>query len=452
VRLPSNKLVSHYANLEENYQVNSNSDYGSLVVPNGNSEEAFHRWFHVKEGFSSQILGRVLEDTDLLRKPQLTLLDPFVGGGTTIVSALLLGKKNYSVRAYGIECNPFLKFVAQTKINAIRGKKGEFRKFIQNVINNVKSEKKNYYRIPELSTFNNSKYFNREQLEQLARLKLAIEMTDGLKSEKDIAMLCLAGIIEPASYLRKDGRALRYVPDKNKANVINEFLKRAEKMAYDLDKPCEPSNLGIVYLGDGRHPQNVLPKNLKFDLIFFSPPYPNNIDYTEVYKLEAWFLDFINDESSFRNQRLRTLRSHTSLRFPELLYAGQDGYRENFDNIVNPILDAIPKNREESSRKRLIKGYFDDMLRTLENNKHLLSEDGYLIFVVGNSLHGTRGEHLLIAADLVIARLAEIVGFKVESFTIARHLKRRYLDSHYMRESVVFLKKERKTKTVTGEK
>lgn len=452
MKLLSSELVNHYTNIEENYQVNLNSDYRNLVVPNGNSEEAFHRWFHVKEGFSSQILGRVLEDTGLLRKPKLTLLDPFVGGGTTIVSALSLGRKNNSVSAYGIECNPFLKFVAQTKINAMRSKKGDLRKFIQSVVNHAKSQKRTFYRIPELSTFNNSKYFGQGQIEQLARLKLAIEKIEGLKLDKDIAMLCLAGIIEPASYLRKDGRALRYVPDKNKINVMNEFLKRAEKIASDIDKPCEQSNLGIVYLGDGRYPQNVLPKNLRFDLIFFSPPYPNNIDYTEVYKLEAWFLDFINDEISFRNQRLRTLRSHTSLRFTDLLYAGQDGYRENFNNIINPILDAIPRNKKESSRKSLIKGYFDDMLRTLENNKHLLSEDGYLVFVVGNSLHGTRGEYLLIGADLIIARLAEIVGLKVESFTIARHLKRRRLDSRFIRESVVFLKKERKTSIVAGEK
>ena len=444
----SNKLISHYANLEEDYQVNLNPEYGSLVVPNGNSKEAFHRWFHVKEGFSSQILGRVLEDTDLSRKPTLTLLDPFVGGGTTIVSALLLRRKDYNVKAYGIECNPFLKFVAQTKISALSNREGDFRKFIKNVVNTFEAEREKCYRIPELSTFKNGKYFNKDQIKQLARLKSVIEMTDGSKLEKDIAMLCLAGIIEPASYLRKDGRALRYVPDKNIANVMNEFLVRAETIACDFDEPYEQSNLGIVYLGDGRQPEKVLPNNLRFDLIFFSPPYPNNIDYTEVYKLEAWFLDFINDEISFRNQRLRTLRSHTSLRFPELLYAEQNGHSNSFNNIINPILDAIPRNREELSRKRLIKGYFDDMLRTLENNKNLLCEDGYLTFVVGNSLHGTRGEYLLIASDLIIARLAEIVGLKVESFTIARHLKRRRTDSRYMRESIITMRKTKRSSYV----
>ena len=109
------------------------------------------------------------------------------------------------------------------------------------------------------------------------------------------------------------------------------------------------------------------------------------------------------------------------------------------------MLDAIPKNRDELPRRRLIRGYFDDMLRTLVNNRNLLSESGYLVYVVGNSLHGTDGEYLLIAADLIITRLAEIAGLKLESFNVARYLKRRKIYSQFLRESVVFLRKERTT-------
>lgn len=449
--LLSNKLVNHYDNLEENYQVNFNSDYSNLVVPNGNCQEAFHRWFHVKEGFSSQLLSRVLEDTGLSKKPKLNLLDSFVGGGTTVVSALSLGRQNNSVRAYGIECNPFLKFVADTKIRAIRSKIGDFRYFIKFVINNSKSQIEAISRIPELSTFNNSNYFDKDQIEQLIRLKLAIEMSRGLKLERNLARLCLAGIIEPVSYLRKDGRALRYVRDKNKVNVLDEFEKRAEIIASDIENSCLSSNTGIVYLGDGRCPKEVLPKNIRFDLILFSPPYPNNLDYTEVYKLETWFLDFITNTSSFRSQRLRTMRSHTSLLFPEFFYAGENGYKEDFENIINPLVDAIPRNKSESQRRRLIRGYFDDMLRTLENHKQVLKNEGYLVFVVGNSLHGSRGEYLLIAADLVIARLAEIAGFKVECFIVARHLKRRRTYSPFLRESVVVMRKDKEARLKVGD-
>jgi DNA modification methylase len=35
-----------------------------------------------------------------------------------------------------------------------------------------------------------------------------------------------------------------------------------------------------------------------FDLILTSPPYPNNIDYSEVYKLELWLLGFIDKQAN----------------------------------------------------------------------------------------------------------------------------------------------------------
>jgi hypothetical protein len=209
----------------------------------------------------------------------------------------------------------------------------------------------------------------------------------------------------------------------------------------DIEKAGEGSNFGVVFMGDGRCPQGVLPNDIRFDLVLFSPPYPNNIDYTEVYKLENWFLGLIDDNDSFRHQRLQSMRSHSSVRFPDLYYSEQDGYKEIFDDVVNPMLDAIPKNRDELSRRRLIRGYFDDMLRTLVNNRNTLSESGHLVYVVGNSLHGTDGEYLLIAADLVITRLAEIAGLELESFNVARYLKRRKTYSRFLRESVVFLRK-----------
>lgn len=442
VKLGSSDYINYYKDLEERYHLKLNSNYSNLVVPNDNFFEAFHGWFPIKEGFSSRILHQVLNDSGLLDKPELTLLDPFVGSGTTIVSALSLKRRGKHINAYGIECNPFLKFVAETKIKAMGSNKDDFQKFIQSVVKHTKHQTGKFHRVPKLSTFNNSKYFDREKLNQLAGLKLAIETIEGTKLQKDIAMLCLARIIESASYLRKDGRALRYMPNKNQIDVIEEFLKRVEMFGADIEKVGEKSNFGVVFMGDGRCPQGVLPNDIKFDLIFFSPPYPNNIDYTEVYKLENWFLDLINDDNSFRHQRLKSMRSHNSLRFPDLYYAEQDGYREIFDDIVNPILDAVPKNREELPRKRLIKGYFDDMLKTLTNNKNMLSKGGYLVYVVGNSLHGTGGEYLLIAADLIITRLAEIAGLKVESFNVARYLKRRKIYSQFLRESVVFLRKK----------
>src|SRR5205823_14898652 len=135
---------------------------------------------------------------------------------------------------------------------------------------------------------------------------------DTSELDVDLARVCLGATVEPVSRLRRDGRALRYVPDKQRPDVILEFLRRAEQIDEDLQRP--PLRVrGRIQLGDGRLLAPRPPEEATMDVVVFSPPYPNNIDYTEVYKLEAWLLGFINSHEEFATQRLKTLYSHPSL-------------------------------------------------------------------------------------------------------------------------------------------
>ena len=51
---------------------------------------------------------------------ELILLDPFCGSGTTLLSAEHLRAKGWDFLGSGIEVNPFIAFVASTKINWAR--------------------------------------------------------------------------------------------------------------------------------------------------------------------------------------------------------------------------------------------------------------------------------------------------------------------------------------------
>jgi hypothetical protein len=438
-------LSRYYENLQTRFPVIINNEYADLVIPNGNSTQAVHRWFHLKEGFSSGLLQHVLEKTNLINQPHLSILDSFVGVGTTIISALNVNNNHglLPITAFGIECNPFLEFVAKTKVNAVQSKVTDFRNYIDEVVLLAQSTKTSSGRPPVLSTFHNENYFNKKTLKQLLRLRTAIETIKGSEINRDLARLCLAGTIEPVSTLRRDGRALRYVPNKIRPNTLDEFIRRALIVSTDIENTQVTNGRGSIYLADGRHPSQVLPENNKFDLIIFSPPYPNNIDYTEVYKLEAWFLRLINNMQTFREQRLMTLRSHPSVRFPDHYTFCQDGYKRKFETLLSILLDQIPEDQNWAWRCRLIKGYFDDLLITLNSHRPLMAKDGYLVYIVGNSLHGRGRDSFVIAADLLIASLAEIIGFEVESFVIARQLRRRAHEFPFMRESIVFLRNKK---------
>lgn len=438
--------IEYYCkHLENDLHVVSAPEYGFLVTPNSNALKPYHRWFHMKECFSSNLLQYVLLDTRLVERDRLYILDCFAGVGTTILSALELSINcsNKKIVAHGIERNPFLEFVASTKVDAIQNSYDTLMPYIDLIISCAGEVSIDKNQVPDLSTFRNESYFNPQVLEDLLRIRKSIEITKGTQYHKNLALLCLAAIIESASSLRKDGRALRFTPYKKTISILNEFYLKAEMVNHDIQNSSKSLGFGKIFLGDGRNPQYVIPGEDKYDLILFSPPYINNIDYTEVYKLEAWLLKYYANAMDFRRQRLKTFRSHPSIKFPSTYFYSNNGYQEIFLGLIKFITDSVPADKDAGWRKSLILGYFDDILLTLENCRQLLKEDGYLVIIVGNSIHGTHNKRFLIPADLLISKIAQIVGYRVDTVKVARQLARRMTDSQYCRESAIFLRIDR---------
>ena len=437
-------LDRFYARLQSRWPVVDGTGYAGLVVPNGNGGAPVHRWFRMKEAYSCELVERIIEASGLASRPSLSVCDPFCGSGTTGVSlahAVAAGKLP-AVRFTGLESNPYLHLVAQTKLAAMCSPPAEFPALAQRVGAAVAQRTVEPAPIPGLSTFADERYFDTEALSELLRLRAAIVAERDRGADRlavDLAAVCLGSIVEGASRLRRDGRALRYEPDKPTTRPLAAFLQRAAEIEDDLPTVANPSRAN-VHMADARAAGEILSDAGPFDLIVFSPPYPNNIDYTEVYKLEAWLLGFYADHAGFTAQRRRTLRSHASLDFGEEPVGLDDSYLKPVRKLIAPLLRAVPgEDRYVSARKRTISGYAYDMLETLLNLRGATAADGRLVYVVGNSLHGGReGEGLLIAADLLIARLAELAGFAVTELAVARVPSRRRTSSPYLRESVVF--------------
>lgn len=431
--------LDHYAALEARYPVVEDASFGKLVVPNGNGARPFHRWFRQKEAFSADLLDAVLTRWRGGRGGE-TFVDPFAGSGTSVLSAAEcdeLGASRFA-RSFGIEANPFLLFVADTKLRAMKSGAPALERIAKRALRLAREGKVQPAPIPRLSTFSNSTYFRPDALRQLLQLRAALETAEADDVSVSVARLCLAACLEPVSGLRRDGRALRFEAEKTRADVLSEFEGRVSIALSDLGAP---HGLGVatVRRGDGRRPDDYLPLDDRIDVAVFSPPYLNNIDYTEVYKLEAWFLGFYETHDAFRQQRLETVRSHPSVRFPETYGASANGHSRDFDALIAPLLGAIPDDRYKAWRRPLFRGYFDDMLETLIRIHSRLQPDGLVVYVVGNSLHGSGDNQFIVAADLLMARLAEMAGFKVDEIVVGRRPGRRD-GGMLLRESLVALR------------
>src|SRR5437899_1769560 len=107
-------LSAHYRALESNWAITDRQvDYAPLVTPTGNSEEPVHRWFHFKEGYSASLLSRLFKDAGFSPNSSFSVLDPFLGCGTTLVSALDFARDHgLTARCAGIERNPAIFTIA----------------------------------------------------------------------------------------------------------------------------------------------------------------------------------------------------------------------------------------------------------------------------------------------------------------------------------------------------
>ena len=257
-----------------------------------------------------------------------------------------------------------------------------------------------------------------------------------------LARVRLGAVVEEVSNLRRDGRALRHVEKRTRVGAVQAFLERSHEV--EIDVPSKAAGVrGRILRGDGRILEGIDGRFEKFDLVIFSPPYPNNIDYTEVYKLENWLLGFIQDSEGFSSQRLLTVYSHPSLLRPDPLPSDALSAEENskVEKVVAPLVEAVPSGRYSDARTRMIRGYAVDMYLTLRSAFLKLRPGGDLVYVVGNSVHGKTPNELVIVADLLIADLSLLAGYEVRRLDIARHLRRRFVDSPFLRESVVFLRR-----------
>jgi hypothetical protein len=438
------ELESAYGSLERELSVEPGERYAKLVVANGNHAVAVHRWFRLKESFSASLLDSVLADTGLAGRADLALLDPYLGGGTSVISALqanAMGKTTFA-RVVGIERNPFLHLVARTKVRAYVEEAPDFQVALKQLRRLKAAGQLEPAPVPSLSTFANADFFPTRVLNDLLRLHTGIESLPTPSLTRDLLRVCLGGSVEPVSGLRRDGRTLRRADKPVSATVMREFTARTQAVAEDLSKIAIMREVDTqVHLGDGRAVASTVDPKGGFDLALFSPPYANNIDYTEVYKLENWLLGLIGNRAEFRAQRLLTMRSHPSIRFPDAYETSDNGYRETVAPLLAPLLEAIPVDRYRYERERTIRGYFDDMLQTLVGVHRVLKTGGHAVYVVGNSAHGHGDDGFVIASDLVIAALASAVGFDVARIAVARHPSRRSVPSRFLRESVVFLTK-----------
>lgn len=431
IKVEVSRFEEWYAELQRPFQVHDlHSELSPLVSGVSNRQLPIHRWFTLKEAFSAHLPGWIVEylgenfDARISR-----VVDPFVGGGTTGVA---LAQRSIAVD--GVEYNPFIRLVADTKSQYPLLSKSEIEYAVSQLDLVPPSE---VIEIPALSTLSDPKYFRPSDIQTLLNVISQIRNLGISGPIRNFLLLGVATSIDDVANLRKDGRALRYEEKHNRPDAGMALRQRWRAMLEDVE---QTDFSGTFQVFDGTATDlSILPDSGSYDLALYSPPYLNNFDYSEVYKLELWLLGFLSSVNNWRELRRSTLRSHPSVRFAETLVLEQIPEMADIADWLSRMAtsECLRDDRTKREMKQVIKGYFDDMYLALQQQYLALKTGGYLVFIVGNSRH----KSLPVATDIILGAIAQRLGFEPLQILILKKRNGRTRQKTYLRETAVIMRK-----------
>jgi len=375
------------------------AEFGPLISPQRNQYIPIHNWYTFKHGYSRDLAVNLIANFNLLEGSWV--LDPFCGGGTTLLTCRELG-----INSRGFDILPFSVFLSNVKIEDY-----DNRELLQQLKILRRDSTTHSYEtvLPDIPIV--KKAFQPGVKNELLLLKHKIEEIYDPKI-RAFFNLGFLGILESVSNTSKAGGFLRIVDRYVSSHTIQSlFFSKVTSMINGLieynksEKHKRVSSLAKI--GDARR----LPTNRKYDAVVTSPPYPNRHDYTRIYSLEMVF-DFVSNNDELKRIRYGTIRSHVEARKK---YEATS-YKKPI--ILDHLITEVKKNGTNNPQViDMLEGYFEDMYLCLSEISRCLKQKGKVGFVVSN----VRFAGVNIVVDEILSEIGSQVGLTPKEIWAVRY-------------------------------
>lgn len=421
--------LRNYYQLAEDRIKPSGNIAGTYTTPVNFKESLgcpIHRWYSYKEGFSpSFVKGFIHKYTT---SPDDVVFDPYGGVGTTVLAANELG-----YQAYSLDVSPLGNFASKVKNSKYtKADLACLYKTIEEFDIYIPSFEDHYAISKTVIS-----YFHEDTYKAIIGVRNFIDTISDEKI-KNLFLLALLSDIESVSTHKKNGNGVKkkiHPPQPATYTVFKETIKSRLSIFINDIKDLHKATKNRIIDGSCLDEYS-LPK--KADIVLTSPPYANCFDYSKVYLVELWLGGFFKCQDDQQRFREKSVISHVHYRWR----------REDAASI--PVVDSIivpllkERNLWSNSIPSMLTGYFRDMRRCLLNLSKNINPGATIGFVVGNPTYAG----VVVATDIILADIAESIGFTCEEITIYRKVipssqQTKLIegcDQKYVRESMVVLK------------
>ena len=219
-------------------------------------------------------------------------LDPFMGGGSSIVEGYRL-KRN----TIGMDISPFAKFISEVKTNPIKVNDKKILSILfeikNDIFNNRLTQFKNFnYKTPKIT--NIDKWFKKEVQFELA---IILNHLNNIEDEslRKFLLLAFSSIIRKVSNAKNAQQHVCIARDKKIPNAYLLFEEKVKLMSNQMKEyvlklgDLKDYKMPELYSHDIRKMDEII-KPGSVDIIITSPPYGTGSRYTEVNRLNFEWL------------------------------------------------------------------------------------------------------------------------------------------------------------------
>ena len=369
------------------------------------SSEHVHRWYDYVQGFDPGLAARKVREH--CRGEGRVVLDPFCGSGTTLVAAQFLG-----LAAVGVDANPLMCLVSGAKtawdvpVPAFRRRAAEVLRALAESDPEAPSGAAPELSVPMKSV---NKWFLPSVLREVAAVRRILAGLRRIDPRvRDLLRLAYAkAMFESSQVSMCPGITFVKRP---RPPLRTTLRRKLSQIATDLELL---ESLGLhqgptarVHEGDARD-LAAIAQSAAIDLIFTSPPYPTDIEYTRQTRAELFFLGFIETMDDVRAIKKRMVRGS-----PKNIYKADNNARlvagyPQIQEVSAAIHELLKDKNWGWDYARMVREYFGDMLATLREMHRVLAPGGWALLVVGDQT--CKG--VLIPVTEILQRIGGDIGF-----------------------------------------
>ncbi len=401
--------------LEEKYKgkIVEELELGPLISYKSNKDIPFLHIYKFEEAFSFHLIWEILNRFKADKDDYV--FDPFCGSGTTLFTSFVKG-----IPSVGVDTLPLALFVSKTLPKFLFLEKGEITNVWKKLLSEIDTCEPAHIAadVPLMKVA-----FTNSILLKLRKIKASIETLPPRYT--DIFLFLFFSILEECSLTVKENRYPKVV-EKKASDPLDAMEKRIRTVEEDIVKKYQlnrgykltKENLPEIFSADTR--KLSVPFKKKPTILITSPPYADQIDYTQSYALELCF-HFVKNVQEFNTLKKRFLRSYTG-----------SIEEESPHPAVKEVVSRLKNS--ESGIPEMVNAYFVDMKKAIKEWYSTLSKGARIAVTVDNlAYHGE-----IIPTDLILSDMAEETGLATERIVVAKY--RKNVDNIPVRESVIMWK------------